>query len=59
MSRTEKQVLVKDQPSATYDMLLKRAEREGRVGGKFRCSICGMRYKREREATECCKSIMR
>jgi hypothetical protein len=40
-------------------MLLKRAEREGRVGGKFRCSICGMRYKREREATDCCKSIMR
>jgi hypothetical protein len=59
LGRMDKQILVKDQPSATYDMLLKKAEREGRIGGKFRCPICGMRYKREREANGCCKGMMR
>lgn len=59
MGRIDKQILVKDQPSATYDMLLRKAEREGRIGGKFRCPVCGMKYKREREATSCCKGMMR
>ncbi|MFH1312144.1 MAG: hypothetical protein ABIJ00_02855 [Candidatus Eisenbacteria bacterium] len=57
--RDEKEVLVKDQPSATYEMLLKKAEREGRIGGKFRCSVCGMKFRREREASQCCKGIIR
>jgi hypothetical protein len=59
LGRIDKQILVKDQPSATYDMLLRKAEREGRIGGKFRCPVCGMKYKREREATSCCKGMMR
>ncbi len=57
--KDEKQVLIKDQPSATYEMLLKRAEREGRIGGKYSCPICGMKFRKEREATVCCKGIMR
>ena len=44
--KDEREVLVKDQPSATYEMLLKKAEREGRIGGKFRCGICGMKFRR-------------
>jgi hypothetical protein len=55
----DERILVKDQPSATYDMLLKKAEREGRLGGKHKCPICGMRFRREREAADCCKGIAR
>jgi hypothetical protein len=53
------EILIKDRPSATYDMLLKKAEREGRIGGKHRCPICGMRFRKEREANDCCKGIQR
>jgi hypothetical protein len=53
------EVLVKDQSSATFDMLLKKAEQEGRIGGKFRCPVCGMRFRREKEASECCRGISR
>ena len=53
------QVLVRDQPSATFEMLLKKAEQEGRHNGKFRCPICGMRYRKEREASTCCNGMAR
>ena len=52
-------VLVKDQPSATFEMLLKKAEQDGRLTGKFRCPVCGMRYKKEREASICCSGVGR
>jgi len=51
------EVLVKDRPSATFEMLLKKAEQEGRLSGKYRCPVCGMRYKKEREASMCCDGI--
>jgi hypothetical protein len=51
------EILVKDRPSATYDMLLKKAEREGRVGGRHVCPVCGMKYRGEREAIDCCRDI--
>jgi len=38
-------------------MLLKKAEQEGRLSGKYRCPVCGMRYKKEREASVCCYGI--
>jgi hypothetical protein len=53
------QVLVRDHPSATYELLLEKAEREGRIGGKHQCPVCGMKYKKEREASDCCKGIAR
>jgi hypothetical protein len=53
----EDPVLVKDQPSATFEMLLKKAEQDGRLTGKHRCKVCGMRYKKEREASACCCGI--
>jgi uncharacterized protein (DUF2225 family) len=40
-------------------MLLKKAEREGRVGGKYSCPVCGMRFRKEREAVDCCRDIAR
>ncbi len=59
MGYSDDGILIKDRPSATYDMLLKKAEREGRVGGKHRCPICGMKFRREREASDCCRGIAR
>ena len=35
--------------------LLKKAEAEGRLDGKFKCSLCGMRYQTKAEAEECCR----
>ena len=57
MGYNEDEILVKDRPSATYDMLLKRAEREGRVGGSHTCPVCGMKFRRGREAVDCCRDI--
>ena len=51
------EVLVRDHPSATYEMLLEKAEREGRIGGKYTCRICGMKYRKEKDAQDCCKGI--
>jgi hypothetical protein len=52
-------ILVKDQPSATFEILLRKAEQDGRLTGKYRCPTCGMRYKTEREASSCCYGIVK
>ena len=59
MDHKDDRFLIKDEPSATYEMLLKKAQREGRLGGKHRCPVCGMRFKSEREAVACCRGIAR
>lgn len=46
--------LKRDVANSTYEMLLRKAEAEGRIGGKHACPVCGMRYKKEREALSCC-----
>ena len=51
--------LIKDEPSATFEMLLKKAEREGRIGGKHQCPVCGMRFKSDKDARSCCRGIAR
>ncbi len=53
----ESSFLIKANPNSTFDILLKRAEREGRVGGKFRCEICGMSFKSQHEAVACCEVL--
>ena len=55
--RNENPFLIKASPNSTFDILLKKAEQEGRLGGKYRCSICGMSYKTVQEAKECCAKL--
>lgn len=38
-----------------YHRLLAKAEKEGRIDGKYRCPVCGMRYQVLDEADACCK----
>ena len=55
MGREDEKVLLKrDVANSTYEVLLRRAEEEGRIGGKYACPVCGMRYKKERESLACC-----
>ncbi|MBN1825306.1 MAG: hypothetical protein JW958_03495 [Candidatus Eisenbacteria bacterium] len=49
--------LIKASPNSTFDILLKKAEQEGRLGGKHRCAICGMSHQSKQEATECCAKL--
>ncbi len=47
-------VLLKEKEYVRYDQLLKRAEEEGRLDGKYVCSLCGMKFHTEEEAKSCC-----
>ena len=38
-----------------YHKLLSEAERHGRIDGRYRCPVCGMRYMTFDEADACCK----
>ena len=37
-----------------YYRLLDKASQEGRIDGKYRCPICGMRFMTIDEAAACC-----
>jgi hypothetical protein len=50
-------ILVKSTNSTTYNLLLRKAEKEGRLGGAHRCPICGMRFHTSREAESCCEKV--
>lgn len=50
-------LLKREATSSTYEILLRRAREEGRVGGKHTCLVCGMRYNTDHESTECCKAF--
>jgi len=54
-SHRDETVLKKTKNYVKFHKLLARAESNGRLGGKFRCPVCGMRYLTAREATDCCK----
>ncbi len=49
-------VLVKEKEYVKYVQLLKKAEEEGRLDGKFVCLLCGMRFQTKAEAQQCCKA---
>jgi hypothetical protein len=51
-------ILEKDRANSTYDLLLRKAVEEGRIGGSHRCRVCGMRYKSEDEASTCCEKVL-
>ena len=54
----ESAILQKDRANSTYELLLKRAVEEGRIGGPGRCRVCGMRYKSEIDAVDCCEKVL-
>jgi hypothetical protein len=54
----ESAILQKDRANSTYELLLKRAVEEGRIGGPSRCRVCGMRYKSEADALACCEKVL-
>jgi hypothetical protein len=53
----DRSILVRVPNSTTYNILIKKAEREGRVGGAHRCPICGMKFHTTREAESCCEKV--
>jgi hypothetical protein len=46
-----------DHSYVKFNKLLARAQAEGRVDGKHRCSTCGMRFRTEVEAHNCCAIV--
>jgi hypothetical protein len=48
------EILVRDANYVKYERLLVKAEAEGRLDGRFRCLVCGMRYREKDEADACC-----
>ena len=54
----EASILEKDRQNSTYELLLKKAVAEGRIGGASRCQVCGMRYNSPAEAARCCEKVL-
>ena len=52
-------VLDGDEQFVKFAKLLQKALMEGRVDGKHRCPVCGMRFNEERESFECCARVTR
>jgi hypothetical protein len=48
-----------DENYVKFTKLLARAVAEGRVDGRYRCPVCGMRYKHEAEMMNCCVQVAR
>jgi len=40
----------------TFEKLLEKAKKQGRVDGPFECPVCGMRFNSKEEADSCCCS---
>jgi hypothetical protein len=49
-------ILVRDTSYVKYERLLVQAEAEGRLDGRFRCLVCGMRFREKDEAEACCRA---
>jgi len=54
-SRDDQDILIRDKSYVKFERLLSKAESEGRIGGNYKCLMCGMRYMTKHEAEECCK----
>jgi hypothetical protein len=57
-SKRDETILKKTKNYVKFHRLLARAESNGRLDGKFRCPVCGMRYLSAAEANNCCKIEM-
>jgi hypothetical protein len=53
----EDAVLKKGKNYVKFHRLLAKAEADGRLDGKFRCPVCGMRYLTENDSDDCCRII--
>ena len=51
-------VLENDENWVKFTKLLAKAAVEGRIDGKFRCRLCGMKYNSEAEAGTCCPDVV-
>jgi len=56
MKVKEDEILVRDTSYVKYERLLVQAEAEGRLDGRFRCLVCGMRYREKVDAEACCRA---
>jgi hypothetical protein len=52
-------VIESDENYVRYTKLLAKALAEGRVDGKYRCQVCGMRFRAEAEMQNCCAPVAR
>ena len=52
-------VLEQEEQYVKFAKLLERATVEGRVDGPIRCPVCGMRFRAEKESTDCCTRVPR
>ena len=48
-----------DHSYVKFNRLLEKAQAEGRVDGKHRCPTCGMRFRNDAEAANCCAQVAR
>jgi hypothetical protein len=58
MSSEKDQALVKEKAFVKYERLLEQAETEGRISGRFRCIVCGMKYHEKDNAEDCCRVVL-
>ncbi len=58
MSSEKDQALVKEKAFVKYERLLEQAEVEGRINGRYRCIVCGMRYNEKDSAEDCCRVVL-
>ena len=52
-------VLENEENYVKFNKLLSKAMNEGRVDGRFRCTVCGMRYNDESDSLDCCDKVPR
>ena len=50
-------VLEQEETYVKFTRLLEKAQVEGRVDGPFRCPVCGMRFRAEKESADCCARV--
>jgi len=53
----EASILQKEKNYVKFHRLLAKAEAEGRLGGKYKCPVCGMSYLTAKDADDCCRII--
>jgi hypothetical protein len=57
-SYRDEAILKKTKNYVKFHRLLTRAENNGRLDGKFRCPVCGMRYLTAEKSNNCCRIEM-